>query len=340
MKTISCHRFLYLVSTFSLKIFFVCKLKCLFSENITYTFYYNDLFNSGSEILTKNTIVSSRNAIKLLIKDQFLNCLNSELFNITHSIESISITNCNATQISTFFLYNQTTDGTTLKISQNNIRILKSHTFEKLLIEGLDLSENKIEVVQNKVFCDLPKLHVIFLAYNSLTSINSNSYLNIPSLKEIYFHFNFIVELQENLFEYFSENLTDIQITKNQIKSIDKNLFRNFKAKNIKCDLQINLIEKIPENLFADLSFSRIDLSDNRLTTLPDDFFYGNFTVVFFRISCNQLTLAAQERLTKWAKDSGIILECVYVENKISKIYNVNLLFVFIEVILQYYLFH
>ncbi|XP_011304096.1 probable G-protein coupled receptor 125 [Fopius arisanus] len=114
----------------------------------------------------------------------------------------------------------------------------------------LDLSKNRIYVIEQGIFQNLTNLKRLDLSMNKVTTLNDGCFTGLDSLERL-------------------------DLSKNQIASIDSSVFRHLSNLK-KLDLSGNKISAVKANLFHDLlALERLKLNGNLLKTLSEENFHG-----------------------------------------------------------------
>ena len=116
-------------------------------------------------------------------------------------------------------------------------------------LEGLRLTENKLQALPNGVFAGLVNLNVLDLEYNELQTLPVGVFGGL--------------------------NLWFLGLEANQFQSLPVGVFDSLSV-SLALDLSDNKLETLPAGLFAGLgTLSSLDLSNNQLETLPAGVFAG-----------------------------------------------------------------
>ena len=179
-----------------------------------------------------------------------------------------------------------------LHLQDNNIRTLPRSSLAKLpLLERLHLDDNSISTVsiQERAFSGTPKLRLLFLSRNHLSSIpaglpasleelrlDDNRISTIPthafrglsSLRRLVLDGNLLANtrIADDTFSRLS-NLTELSLVRNALQAPPVNLPSN---QLMRLHLQDNGMTHVPRGaLDAMRRLQRLDLSGNNLTSLP-----------------------------------------------------------------------
>lgn len=198
-----------------------------------------------------------------------------------------------------------------LDLSFNNIKQIPSQIWIHLTsLKILNLSHNPIKQIMSDSFVGLSNLQKLDISnLRHLNRFESKSILQLKILYELTMqswpnldHFSdqfchllahlhqlrvLKIELMENMLDNqflcnTNRKLKQLVITGKSLKFINKDAFEKF-TKNTELDLKIHgtQIKELPSGLFSKqhrISYLTIDLSDNLLSHLEPDIFYGNFS--------------------------------------------------------------
>ncbi|RVE67352.1 hypothetical protein OJAV_G00102150 [Oryzias javanicus] len=183
-----------------------------------------------------------------------------------------------------------------LHLQDNNIRTLPRSALAKLpLLERLHLDDNSISTVsiQDRAFSGTPRLRLLFLSRNHLSSIpaglpasleelrlDDNRISTIPthafrglsSLRRLVLDGNLLANtrIADDTFSRLS-NLTELSLVRNALQSPPVNLPS---AHLVRLHLQDNGMTHIPRGALDGMRhLQKLDLSGNNLTTLPRGLF-------------------------------------------------------------------
>ncbi|XP_073965148.1 uncharacterized protein, partial [Choristoneura fumiferana] len=152
-----------------------------------------------------------------------------------------------------------------------------------LQIEVLDLSNNKIDFIENASFRDLQEMRVLDLSHNKLTSklsphafegrYSAEEYEPLASMRELNLAYNDFHSLHQDLFEHLPE-LTSLDLTGNPLTTIDHVTLIAISSLPMLRDLRLRScqLSDIPDKfLHTPRYLEHLDLSDNQLTMVPQE---------------------------------------------------------------------
>ncbi|XP_030071080.1 lumican [Microcaecilia unicolor] len=186
---------------------------------------------------------------------------------------------------------------------------LKSIPFIPAGIKYLYLQNNQIESIEDNTFDNVTDLQWLILDRNRLSNakIGKNAFSKLKQLIKLHISFNNLTEAVGPL----PKTLTDLQLTHNQITKISPSLldglvnltvvdlqynalkddsvsgvFKGLKSLE-HLDLSFNELTKVPVGLPASLQILYLD--NNKISSIPNDYFQGFQGLKYFRLSHNKL---------------------------------------------------
>lgn len=183
-----------------------------------------------------------------------------------------------------------------LHLQDNNIRVLPRAALARLpLLEKLHLDDNSVSTVsiEDQAFADNPRLRLLFLSRNHLSSIPSglpsaleelrlddnristiptHAFRGLSSLRRLVLDGNLLANqrIADDTFSRLS-NLTELSLVRNSLQTPPLNLPS---AHLQRLSLQDNAIIHMPRGSLDGMRrLQRLDLSGNNLTTLPRGLF-------------------------------------------------------------------
>ncbi|XP_045539977.1 leucine-rich repeat-containing protein 15 [Papilio machaon] len=133
-------------------------------------------------------------------------------------------------------------------------------------LKNLILSTNQIKRIDSPtVFINLDNLKVLDLSQNNLEFIHENTFKPLRNLVGIILRSNKLTHLPENLFQNVPK-LINIELSHNQLKTVSINNFKGTSLKNL--NLSDNKIIFLPENFCSELQ--NIDIILAKLYFLPN----------------------------------------------------------------------
>ena len=227
-----------------------------------------DLHNNSISFIARNAFRYLPYLKYLVLRDNPLRELNLD-FKVSFHLELLDLTNCSLTEVPEGLPYSIND----LRLSENRIRVLKSHDFKSARkIRLLVLNKNEIEIVPPDAFSRLWQLHDLYLGANKMKKLPQK----LPSsIHGFYANHNNISEIPAGVFGSRDSQLEFLYLKNNSIENISREAFRVLKkVKSI--DLSWNRIRNIEAFTFSDTrDLEVLDLSKNPLRNLGHDSFYG-----------------------------------------------------------------
>ncbi|XP_062575134.1 uncharacterized protein LOC134237068 [Saccostrea cucullata] len=156
----------------------------------------------------------------------------------------------------------------TLTLNSNSITDLSNFHF-KGYIQLLDLSNNKLQVLDENSFTGLQGLQHLNLKNNRLKTITNRSWRTLTSLRHLDLHNNDIREIQSDLFEY-NQEMEYLDLSNNKINTIEESCFTHLSQLK-ELHLESNNIVNLPSIFlpFNPLNFQFLYLDRNPLVDFP-----------------------------------------------------------------------
>ena len=153
-------------------------------------------------------------------------------------------------------------------------------------IEKLILQNGQIKCLEENPFDTLYKIKELDLSNNLVESINDRIFEPLGNLTRMVLRINRISELKDNIFKNLN-NLRELDLSKNQIKSISENAFAGLNNLE-RLNLSINSLKQCNKNIFKHLiKLEELDISYNLLESLNDSQFDGMINLKFLNLYQN-----------------------------------------------------
>lgn len=182
-------------------------------------------------------------------------------------------------------------------------------------LRTLDLSKNRISVLQPRVFSSLRRLDYLNLAGNDINVVQDEAFYGLSSLKSIDLSGNRIVALPAGVFQEAANSLKELKLQNNSITVLAPGLLTNMNqlvaldlSRNmltsswinsapfsglirlVLLDLSFNHIDKLDPAMFKDLyTLQILNLKYNEIETIPADTFSPMSNLHTLEISHNEL---------------------------------------------------
>ncbi|XP_007895545.2 SLIT and NTRK-like protein 5 [Callorhinchus milii] len=129
------------------------------------------------------------------------------------------------------------------------------------------LTGNHIQIVRRSDFIDSTGLDLLHLGHNKIATIQDRAFVNLTNLRRLYLNGNCIDRLTSEIF-YGLRNLQYLYLEYNAIKDIALGTFKVVPNLQL-LFLNSNLLRSFPADVFSGLNLTRINLRNNRFTSLP-----------------------------------------------------------------------
>uniref|UniRef100_A0A0N5C3Q9 LRRCT domain-containing protein n=1 Tax=Strongyloides papillosus TaxID=174720 RepID=A0A0N5C3Q9_STREA len=244
-------------------------------ENILLTTL--DLDGNNIEGITKHNLIFFKKEISLHLSDNHLKILQSNAFASFHKFSKLDLSYNQITDINNF-AFNTITSIKHLDLSNNRIISLPRGIFENLekSIKWLSLEYNNLHIIPSSLNI-LRVLEYLNLSNNKLNVLSDILEGNFKGvLKELLLSSNRITQLPLYLLEGMI-NLRHLDLSKNNINMINGKTFTNTKNQLIILNLSGNLIHNITDHKTFNYltNLEELDLSYNVLDSIHERTFDG-----------------------------------------------------------------
>ena len=196
-------------------------------------------------------------------------CSGVNPLNIPDTVQEMEISNCSLPGgiLNKDILANKS-KLQLLMLERCGINTISSDALQKLSsVSRLYLNNNNISFIEHRTFQNLTNLKELNLASNSITSINDDTFFGLPNVIFLALSNNNITTIAPNSFKYV-QNVEGIFLASNKINSLDSSIFSGLSALRM-VDVSNNNIKAIPDATFSDTSLEYLDLTSNRLQSVP-----------------------------------------------------------------------
>jgi Leucine-rich repeat (LRR) protein len=262
---------------------------------------YMKNFEDDDESVDDNVYLSKEKIIKELKDVEHLDLSGIKLFidkevNFLKTIKNTTLENVKHLRI--VKLHGKVTENNILtnlnKLEHLNMTGLTEDMFKSILddlkntssIEKLILQNGQIRCIQENPFDTLNKLKELDLSNNLIESLNDKIFQPLENLTRMVLRINRISEIKENTFKNL-KNLKELDLSKNKIKSIDPNAFIGLNNLE-RLILSINSLKQLNKNIFKYfIKLEELDMSYNLLESLNDCQFDGMINLKFLNLYQN-----------------------------------------------------
>ncbi len=141
-------------------------------------------------------------------------------------------------------------------------------------LQGINLAQNNLTSLPERIFSGLPALQQLLLSYNRLTSLPEGVFSGLSSLEQLRLDSNSIIGLQDGIFSELT-SLQGLYLGRNQLARLSAGTFSGL-ASLVGIDLAWNNLSALPAGTFSGLSsLEGLSLAQNQLTGLPEKTFAG-----------------------------------------------------------------
>lgn len=175
-------------------------------------------------------------------------------------------------------VFDNATGVTHLILGANKIRTIDKDVFKKLdKLRYIDFDGNPLVSVPEGLFDANTNLRMLSLMNTALEGVPENLIKNNKLLSELYLQDNKIKRLPE---DFFSENskLTRLTISSSQLENLPSSLGENKLYLSI-IQANNNNITSIPASFASLKNVTEIELSNNKISEVPDEFFVNMIKV-------------------------------------------------------------
>ncbi|CAH1781886.1 unnamed protein product [Owenia fusiformis] len=170
---------------------------------------------------------------------------------------------------------NKETKLDVIYLNENQISNIENDAFKglgDLLI--LDISMNKLRVLEDGRFRDLHRLRELQLQYNKISELKPGAFSGLQSLKKLKLHFNELPVIKNETFKSLG-GLTHLDLSHNKLTAIQVRAFSGLN-KLEELDLRNNSLTRLQNRVFSDLiNVGTVYLFDNKIKTVEVDAFFG-----------------------------------------------------------------
>eukprot|EP00055_Hartaetosiga_balthica_P010054 m.41595 g.41595 ORF g.41595 m.41595 type:complete len:1445 (+) comp7009_c0_seq1:93-4427(+) len=179
----------------------------------------------------------------------------------------------------------------------NNLRVLdlhsndieNIHTFQLPRLQVLNLNRNRISSLTSENFRGLPNLRWLTLETNRLTDLPNDLFQHTTFLSFLHFGANTIAEVPENVFQGLTQ-LKSLSFFRNVITAFHENTFRPLLSL-YSLVLDTNRITSLHQDSFiTNTNLTYLQLSENRITSIPPSLLRMQPNLKLFHIASNRIT--------------------------------------------------
>lgn len=173
-----------------------------------------------------------------------------------------------------------------LYVFQNGIETLKQDDFTGLGdLEMLDMSQNKLSELPDRVFISLSSLRNLDLSANQITHISQESFAGLDLLERLYIYSNLIQTIHPNAFDDLG-HLLELKLQGNQLSSLPAMKMPSL----LLLDLRFNYLPALGAGDLQTPNLECLKLAGLGLTRLDEELLGGLSNLHELDISSNQLS--------------------------------------------------
>ncbi len=183
-----------------------------------------------------------------------------------------------------------------LILSGNKITKIEVNAFRGMSLKLLMLDENKIEVLQNRVFTHNAGLEELYLGSNKIQILSNGLFQNLSVLLDLDLQDNLLFTLKNQTFLGLY-SLQRLNLQNNQIKLFDPGAFFHLPAAMF-IYLTHNKLPAVKKNMLKGLhKISEIRLGDNQISSVEPGSFKHLSLSAIIDLSSNKLTVISVDNL-------------------------------------------
>ena len=162
-----------------------------------------------------------------------------------------------------------------LKLNSNELTQVPAEAYANLVdLTELYLNDNEISQIGVDAFNNMPSLQQLHLDNNKLIAIDANHFSNLTNLASLYLNSNQIASIDDNAFSLLPA-LTSLHLHNNAISSLSQDVLNDLTSLD-ELLLYNNQITTLDVGAFDNFPLTRLDLSNNSLTSIPKDLFVNH----------------------------------------------------------------
>lgn len=181
----------------------------------------------------------------------------------------------------------------------NRLNVVEAKLFGGVpTLELIDFGFNEIERIDPNAFDGIGKAQTVFLGGNKLKGIANRTFASAVNLRKLDLSLNEIATLGSEAFKGL-QNLRTLLLNQNRIARLASTIFASLKQLE-RLDLSVNRIASIENGTLDNLERLRfLDVAFNRIKTIDEDFFAGTVNLMTLHLSGNQIENFTTESLDK-----------------------------------------
>ncbi|KAL1459844.1 hypothetical protein WDU94_011797 [Cyamophila willieti] len=202
----------------------------------------------------------SNNRLHIILDDAFTNNTNLNHLNLSHNqlktIEPRAFDNLD--QLKELYL------------NQNQLTLPEKVFFPLWNLEQLDVSHNKLTMLDNYFFLPNKKMTHLYLNHNNIANLSKQSLINMNQLLTLDLSHNVIRELPAQVFQSLEQLLT-LNISNNELHSVINDSFSSMRNLNT-LDMSVNEIIQLSDSTFSEnKKIETLRIDNTQLTNIKTE---------------------------------------------------------------------
>uniref|UniRef100_A0A8C3QIW1 Immunoglobulin superfamily member 10 n=1 Tax=Cyanoderma ruficeps TaxID=181631 RepID=A0A8C3QIW1_9PASS len=185
-------------------------------------------------------------------------------------------------------------------------------------VQRINLGYNSLRKLSPADFAGLEKLELLMLHSNEISTIPEKVFSDLRSLQVLKMSYNKVRRLQQDVF-YGLNSLVRLHMDHNQIEFVNPNVFYGLTSLRL-VHLDGNLLQQLHPDTFVTLRYSQIfrisflkqiSLSDNALTSLPQEMFSYMSELESIYLHGNPWSCdCSLQGFAEWAQERPDVIKC------------------------------
>ncbi|XP_065162416.1 leucine-rich repeats and immunoglobulin-like domains protein 3 [Atheta coriaria] len=191
---------------------------------------------------------------------------------------------------------------THLDLSYNKLQVIDRYIFNNLPLTELRLAGNKIYNIDPEAFDNMTSLALLDLSFNKVQYMDEMWFKNTPKLTTLNFIYNLIPALEAHSFKHLegTKMTVNLMFMNNSITNIHRDAFKGLKSMG-KLWLTGNKLRFIDDQLFNNVSaIDALNLEDNELFCLSERLLKDT-RVKEIHLSGNPIICNCMTKLEQWS---------------------------------------
>ncbi|KHJ43888.1 leucine Rich repeat-containing domain protein [Trichuris suis] len=229
-----------------------------------------DLSRNEIDVISEAAFVNLPRLQYLSLRYNKLSSIHPDMFVHVIKLEALDLSGNQLATFDSHFL-RQIRELRSIDLSRNSLSSLNLGHLKKTLME-LNLRSNRLKVVDEQMFSDMPLLRRLDLAHNFIGHVYPGAWNAATWLTELYLNANMLSHIKKGTFQS-AEKMNMLDISSNQISRLDAGCFGGENL--LRLNLSSNLLGKIPYEALSSLmkSLSWLDLSFNSIESVEPELF-------------------------------------------------------------------